>query len=291
MKEIGSLIGEGEVIDVKGLLKAGAALAEINETKEMLYAIVPSDYSLAVHDMARRNRDLDDEKKVIETGRPLRHTGIQAVADVDSFLLMVKRESIPETTIIHASLDSQNFMAIINHASDGQTAGHSDRKISLTLKKTSEFVRWQANNRRRFNQRDLADFLEENIDSITEPDANEIINMISNLKVKRTRDYHSVVDVESGNQSVTFSDTVKGEVVNGTQEFLGKFKIAVPPFQGAKRYNVDCRLRFGVAEGEQMVVYFSMLNLDAVLEHAFEVENDLVREAVAEMELEVVNVP
>ena len=85
---------------IRELLMNGLAMAKVNEEKEMLYAILPEGCSLATHDLAKRNEEMEDRRIVRETGRPMRNTGLVTVADVDSFVLMVRRELIPATTII-----------------------------------------------------------------------------------------------------------------------------------------------------------------------------------------------
>jgi len=274
---------------VRELLDAGLVTAEVKKDHETLYAIVPKGCSLETHDLAKAKQKLADDVQVRATGRPLRHTGNFFVTDVDSFVVMVKRELVPETTIVTSHLENKNFNAIINFSEDGKKAGHGDRKIILELKQTSEFKRWFEYNRQRLSQTQLADFLEENLESIVDPPAGEIIQMISDLKVKKNAQYHSVIDTETGAQSLSYSEEKRGETQNGSLDFRGKFKIALVPFIGSQPYEIDCHLRFSI-DSHVLSIFFSMINITKVLEHAFDLENEKVKEAMEELKVEVVNI-
>lgn len=289
MNDDRKIIGAGELVDTKSLVELGATVANVNKDNDFLYSVVPAGYQLAVHDLAERNEELEIRRKEISTGRPARHTGTQNVADVNSFIAMVEREQIPSTTIIKAFLDDQAFCAVINYAEDGKIAGHSDRNIRLELKHTPEFTRWSDMDRVRVSQKALAEFLEENMDDILEPTASEVIEMISNLKVKSKAQYHSVVDVNTGNQSVVFSESIKGETVNGSLEFFSKFSIGVAPFRGSKRHEMQCRLRFSVVN-ERMEVFFSIINRTQAMEKAFETESNLIKDVADKLSLPLINV-
>lgn len=275
--------------DINGLVKLGAVTAEVSKEKEMLYAVVPDGYKLQTHDLAERNERMDERRFEIENQRPLRNRGLIRVADVDSFTYMVGRENIQETTIVLADMQERSFNAVINFAQDGKTAGFSDRCISLELVKTLEFQRWNEMNRRRLSQRQLADFLEENLENIADPPAAEVVEMITNLKVKRNATYHSVIDTQTGAQSISFSEDIKGETVNGSMDFRSKFSVVITPFIGSSPYNIDCSMRFSTDES-RLQVFFSMLNLAKVEEHAFNAENDKIREAMKKLGVPVINV-
>jgi uncharacterized protein YfdQ (DUF2303 family) len=283
-------------IDLNELIKLGATTADVSDERELLYAVVPEGYELKTHDMSKRNEEIvkrderiAERKFELENERPMRNVGDVRVADVESFAYMVERENIPETTIVRADMNNRNFVAIINFAEDGKIAGFEDRTISLSLVRTLEFGRWMANNRERMTQLQLADFLEENLENIVEPPAAEMIEMISNLKVKRNAQYHSVIDTNTGAQSLSFSETIKGETVNGSMDFRSKFKIAITPYIGSKPYEIECNVRFSVGE-ERLRIFFNMINIAKIEEHAFDAENTKVRDAMGKLGAPVINI-
>ena len=276
-------------LDIDTLVQLGIAVGGVKEKHELLYSILPDGYKIGTFDTGKRNEELDERRTVRDTGRPLRNTGTIDVADVESFVLMVGRENIPETTIVTANMDRRQFTAIVNFAEDGQKAGHGDRKISLEMQTTLEHDRWTKNNRARMTQLQLADFLEENLENITEPPAAEMIEMISNLKVKRNAVYHAVIETETGEQSLSFSETIKGETQNGSFDFKSKFKIAITPFRGSKPYEITCNLRFSV-DDQSLRIFFSMVNISKVVEHAFEEENRKMRGEMSTLDVPVINI-
>lgn len=271
------------------LLAAGSTMADIKQDAELLYAIVPKGYELATEDLAKRNEEVEDRRVVRETGRPIRNTGIVTVADVDSFVAMVGREVIQATTVILANVEKRNFNAVINFAENGQKAGHGDRKIFFELVQTEEFKRWFSNNRRHMGQMDLAYFIEENLESITDPPAGEMLSMIQSLKVKKKAKWQSAIDTSTGQQNVAYQEEVKGEMQNGNLSFRSKFAISVVPFHGMSPYEIECSLRFSV-EDDSLKVFFVMQNLHKVLDHAFNSEMDRIKFAMAKLNVPVINV-
>jgi len=276
---------------IRQLLDAGVNLAEVKKVddQDIYYGVVPKGCELTVKNLGKEIQDLKDKAKVAELGHPIRHQGNFMVADVDSFIAMVTRERIIGRTIVTANIDNQNFNGVINFARNGEVSGFGDRKIILDMKHTTEFKRWLTADRGRMTQLQLADFLEENLENISEPPAGEMIEMISNLKVKRNATYSSVVDVGTGEQSIAFQENIKGEMQNGSMDFRGKFKITLTPFLGSKPYSIDCNLRFSV-DNERLLVFFSMINIEKVKEHAFEAESHKVGEAMVTLDIPVFNI-
>jgi len=274
---------------IRELLMNGLAMAKVNEEKEMLYAILPEGCSLATHDLAKRNEEMEDRRIVRETGRPMRNTGLVTVADVDSFVLMVRRELIPATTIIKADVEERTFKAIINFAENGEKAGHSDRSINFELVATEEFKRWLGKNRVHMGQMDIAYFIEENLDSISDPPAGEMLTMVQNLKVKKRAKWESSIDTATGQQNVSYSEEVKGEQQKGDMDFRSAFTITVPPFYGTKPYEIQCSLRFSVEDGS-LRIFFVMQNLHKILDHAFNSEMEKIKEAMGELQVPIINV-
>jgi uncharacterized protein YfdQ (DUF2303 family) len=246
--------------------------------KEYHTFVVPEGYVVQDFDLARRNEDQEPT--------PRRHKGTIDVSTVDSFNRFVAREQIPETTVCFSDVDREQFTAVINYAAAGDQPGWGDRKILLSIKKTTEFKRWEENNRKRMSQMQLADFLEENMDSIREPPAAALIEMISHLRVKKRAQFDSVINQENGDQSITYSEEIKGESINGSVDFASKFLVGLTPYRGSDPYAIHCNLRFSVDSNKQLTIFFSMQNIELVKEKAFNAERDKVMKT-----MEVMGVP
>lgn len=256
----------------QALLDAGVAIAKPVELSPDYYGVVvPEGYEFKTDDHSNRNEKLQEV--------PRRNTGVVTVANVDSFLRFTERELLPETTVSFADLNGKTFRVIFNYSAGGDKPGWADRQVLLELKKTAEWMRWDSMNRRRMSQMDLADFIEENLDTISSPPAADLIEMIGALRVKRHAQFDSVIDQNTGMQSIAFSEETKGETINGNIEFHGKFQIGVAPFHGSEKYGIDCNLRFSIDSERSLRIFFSMINIEAVLEDAFNVERQKIVDA------------
>jgi uncharacterized protein YfdQ (DUF2303 family) len=281
---------EGKMeLDLQKLLDTGGALAEVECENDLLYTVLPEGYKLEVKDLASRNRDRAIEDWEHENGRPWRNKGRVMVADVESFLLMLRREMIPASTIVTANMDNKEFTAIIDYAESGSVAGYGDRTIVLRLLMTTEFKRWVDNNRTKMNQVELADFLEANLEYIVEPPAADVIETVRALKVTKKASFGSTTDNATGKVSVAYSEDIKGETINKSVDLVSRFKIVIPPFHGSDTYKISCNLRFDTDQGV-LLVHYAMIDGVAAVEHAFQEESKKVRGGVEKLKLPMINV-
>ena len=147
--------------------------------------------------------------------RPYRNKGKVEVVTVESFLLFIEREMIQSTTVLFASQEKGTFEAVFNYSENGSVAGWGDRKVVLSLSATTSWSRWICKNCIQMDQMTFADFIEANMDDISDPDGATIIEMIKQLKVHRKAEFTSVVDPATGFTNLTFNEQISGETLKG----------------------------------------------------------------------------
>lgn len=255
------------------MVAVGSALGGVKTVKpgwqEKQFVIVPEGYTL--HEV--------ETEGLLPV--PWRNKGTVIVATVDSFLLFVKREFIPETTVCFADLDKGSFYTIFNYAANGTVAGWADRRVFLNLEKTTSWNRWMGKNNISMDQLSFADFIEANMADISSPPAAEIIELTKQLKVHRSAEFSSVVDPKTGFTNLAFSEKVSGETLQGNIEFCGQMVLGLAPFRGSDPYAVNARIRFKLTDNNKLHVYFTLVNADLVEEDAF---NHVRRQISASME-------
>lgn len=269
--------GIGDAVDT--ILNTGAAIGRPQEKDELLYAIVPEGYELATEDIADRQEKREPT--------PRRITGSVSLANVDSFLEFCGREYVEDTTVCFANLRTRSFAAIFNYAAPGGVPGWSDRSATLTLGETTNWKRWLDVNGEKMGQLSLADFLEANMDDIFEPDAADIIEMITALKVRKNAEFHSIIDQNTGLVSMQYSEDVKGESIKGQIDFIGKFTIGLSPFYGSSKYSIKCNLRMSTNNENRLLVHVQLINHQAVIEDAFNVEREKILQGMKELNIPV----
>lgn len=268
--------------NVKDLLGAGAALGEVSQEGNLLYAIVPEGYELKIEDMAPLLEQ--------SAAAPSRCTSRQKLRTTESFCEYVRRSRVDGTTVCFADLDKAQFEAVFNYDGAAGAPGWCDHTAVLDLQYTKNWSRWIAASGKRMGQLALADFFDANMDDIVEPDAASIVETITALKIKRKAEFHSAVDSNTGFTTVNYTENVSGEAVKGSLEFFGRFVIGVAPFRGSDPYKVRCVLRFSIEGENNLSVYFTMINQDIVEEAAFDVEREKVLSVMDEIEVPVFDV-
>jgi len=270
--------------DHETILGAGAALGTVKIVRPDDSG--PSEQFLIIPDGYRAEKV--DIEKLLNT--PMRNKGSVSVATVDSFLLFVERELIYGTTVCFANLDKSTFTVIFNYSGGGNLAGWSDRCVSVCLKKTTSFPRWILKDRAQMDQLTFADFIEENMADISEPDAATVIEMIQQLKVHRKAEFISVVDPRTGFTNLTFNEQTSGETLKGNIEFCGRFVLGIAPFRGSDKYRIDAALRFNINEANKLRVFYSLINADLVEEHAFDAQREKVLVKMQELGVPVFDI-
>lgn len=250
------------------LIAAGGAIAGVKEKDDLLYAIVPDGYKLETEDIRERQEKLGIVAK--------RLTGNTDVANVESFCNLCDREFVENTTVCFSDLDGSTFKTIFNYAGPHGQFGWGDRSVTLRLKTTTKWDRWNNNNNVKLNQLRIADFFEANIDDIVEPEAAQVIEMVKALKVKKKASFTSVVDQNTGGTSIKFTEDVNGSAIKGNIDFFGKFTIGITPFYGSSPYKVECNLRFNIDDDNRLSIFYTMINADLVKENAFDVEREKI---------------
>jgi len=215
---------------------------------------------------------------------PYRATGSRNLSTVASFLAYVEREMQPGTTVCFAKERDGSFEAIFNYSGGAGAPGWKDHSASLSLEKTTSWLRWMNLHGKRKGQLEFCDFIEANMDDIVEPDAATIIEMVTTLKVTRNAAFTSVVDPRTGFATVNYIETTKGEnggTGAGQAEFQNRMVIGLNPFKGkdSDRFTAKANLRFELPDGDNpkgLVLHFSIINHENVLEAAFEAEREKV---------------
>lgn len=279
---------EFEVISdgmAESLLSVGAALGEVKVVRADATTMMDKHFLIVPDGYQAKQVDFEEFRLA-----PVRNKGSVVLATVEAFLLFVVRELLPETTVCFAYQDKGQFEAVFNYSAGGDSPGWSDRKAILNLKRTTSWERWMKSNKAQMDQLAFADFIEENLQDISEPAAADIIEMIQQLKVHRKAEFVSVVDPKTGFTNLSFNEQVSGETLKGNIEFCGKFVLGLTPYRGSSKYKVEASLRFNINDQNKLKVFYSLINADIVEEHAFEVEREKVLEKMQELGVPVFDI-
>jgi uncharacterized protein YfdQ (DUF2303 family) len=193
------------------------------------------------------------ERVVDPIDKPLTHIK-QAVAldDADSFAAYVNAFKTDRSRLF-VSVASHAMTALLDYhaAADKAEPGKPDylaHKASYVMPFAEEWRRWNAIDGQNLPQMKFAEFLEENLQDIVEPDGASVLEVALQLQAKKKVQFESGVRLQDGNTQITFKEETEA-ATRGNLKIPTEFAIGIPVFFGGARYRMKAFLRYRIEEG------------------------------------------
>lgn len=193
--------------------------------------------------------------------------------DVAAFIRYINDFKDDETRIFYTP--NGHFLAVLDHhIRVGEDSGmayprHGDHTAKLALTASPEWQAWAGMNEKAMGQQAMAEFVEDNLPDIIEPDAAVMLAAASGLHATTAATFRQATNLANGEASFQFDEQVMGSVKSTGASIPTEFKIALRPWLGCDRYPVDCRFRYRVRDGA-LALHYKALRLHVVLETALE---------------------
>lgn len=251
-----------------------AALAQQATTPwkldEGIYGLLDADGSVKIVETIGYRRKREDS----ERDGPRFVTGTRIVSDVVSLLDVIASgvDDDGYNTLgegcgqleVWADLDARKVTAIL----DGQAGWHQHRVI-LELRHSSEWADWAKIDNQLLEQTVFAEFVEDHISSIAEPDAGRLLDIAQTLKGHVDTQWKQQKLLANGQTAFVWEERVEAKAgQKGDLAIPNELTLALRPFQGSAPVGVDARFRFRPsAEGIRLGV--RLVEREHVLENAF----------------------
>lgn len=156
------------------------------------------------------------------------------VDDRQSLIAYANRFSVPGRSKIIADFDAGEITARLdwhpdNDAPDFLTAGPDKHAVTLKLRHSEEFARWDEMEGELMPQAQFARFLEENAADIHTPDPTTMIEISRDFEATVGQTYKSVIRLDNGDRKINFTNETN--VTNGIV-IPQKFTLAIPIYNG-----------------------------------------------------------
>lgn len=206
---------------------------------------------------------------------PFRKKGIIELDDIDSFIAYYTGNNETHKAI-YASLEPLSFVGLLNDhlpESGGGKQGWRDYGCRYTPRHSKEWAAWTGRNKNPFEGNDaFAEWLEDNLVDVIEPDNGKLLEIAINFKVNSTASFSNVKRLADGNTQMHYTNTVEGKSSTsaGEVKIPELFVIEIPVFQGrnATKYRVEARFRFRLHGGNLRIAY-ELVRPHKVIEQAF----------------------
>lgn len=156
-----------------------------------------------------------------------------------------------DRSIIIADFDALTISARLdwhehNHGADFPAPGHNAHAVTLALRPSEEFARWDEMEGKIHPQADFARFLEENSVDIGTPEAAVMIEISRDFEATVGQTYKSAIRLDNGDRKLVFeSDT---RVQNGVI-IPEKFTLSIPIYNGEEPEELTCLFRWRAQGG------------------------------------------
>ncbi|HZB28962.1 MAG TPA: DUF2303 family protein [Streptosporangiaceae bacterium] len=209
--------------------------------------------------------------------QPKHKAGKVYVDDLDSFLHYYQKHS-DDGTEIYVNITGHYLTAVLDANQGGADGARwGQHRLVLTLPTTDRWDAWMAMNGKPFAQSAFAEFVEEHVDDIRDPNGATMLEVVQNFQTATKVRFTSNVRLDNGNHKLHFEETTDATAGNsGNIAVPTAFKIGVAPFEFADPYEISARFRYRVENGKLLVAYLlddpAAVIRDAVLDVVKQVE-------------------
>lgn len=201
-------------------------------TQSVATRIVPDGYTLVA---------INTESAQVQPDRERGKVTLRRVGDFVDFLSLYKDR--PGMFVFGSKA---GFRAVINH--HGTEPGWGDYIVEFEPEFTPWWTAWQGFSEKWIEQRDFAEFLEERMGEIAEPDGAFLLEAITTLQFKTNINFQSKIQTENLAVSLTYEEVLEeGHGPQGVVQLPRRLMLRMEPFRGAEPATIEARLRYDVS--------------------------------------------
>ena len=196
---------------------------------------------------------------------PVRKKGSTTLNDAESFVAVVLDQKSDDTRLF-STINPPTFTAVFNH--HGAAAGWGDHKAKYNAPLAPEWKAWTGIDGKKMNQVEIAQFIENNLVDVAEPEGATLLEICRTLEAKKKVNFSSSIRLSDGTNQFTFAEEVQGSAQQGQLAIPEKFVIGVPVFENGEKWRVDVRLRYRIEEGGRLVMWVELVRPHKIIEEA-----------------------
>lgn len=200
--------------------------------------------------------------------KPLRlkeHLKIQNVVSfVDYFHLFSN-----DATIIFANEYLATITAVFDYHQP-KNPSHCEHKATLELTHSDEWKAWLHNNGKALTQRQMAEFIEDNIKDVVTPDGATLLEIAKTLQATKKLAFRSSQELHNGQVQLTYNEEIDGQAgATGQLQIPKGIVLGLRVYKGQEGYQVPARLRYRIADNGILSFSYHIDNVEKILEDAF----------------------
>jgi len=169
---------------------------------------------------------------------------------------------------IYADPDATTITAVFNDQRGAQP-GWRDQRAVFKAELTPEFARWKAKNAQPMGQTEFAEFIEDNLQDITEPAAQQLLDVATTIQAKADINFSSAKRLQDGQTQLGYTETINATAgANGALQIPKEFALGLRIFKNGEGYRLTARLKYRLANGA-VKFWYELNRPERAIEDAF----------------------
>lgn len=222
---------------------------------------------------------------------PVRIRQAVKVLDAKTFIDYVNRFANAASAVFCNGPEGRTFTAVLDYHQPDQPSW-SSHKATYQCPTTVEWSNWRQGDRKKLSQAEFAEFIEENIKDIVQPEGNhaaptaaDMLEISRTLEAKKNISFRQGVRLDNGQVQLTYNEQIDGRAgETGQLNIPEQFFIGIRPFLGGEGFCITARFRYRIQEG-RLVMWFELVRPDKVLEEAYNAVRKQIADAIGEVPL------
>jgi uncharacterized protein YfdQ (DUF2303 family) len=202
--------------------------------------------------------------------KPRRKSGRVTVFDAASFNQVLQDNGDAGNIAIYFDRNPEkpSVVAVLN-GNGAAGPGWGDFRANIEFRPTPQWTKWKARDGKMLAQVDFAEFLEENLEDISDPAGAAMLEIASQLQVIRTVNFKSKVTLASGAFVFQHDQDDNAKVGAGTIDVPQTFTLGIAPIFGLAAYSVPARFRYRITDGK-LTLGFKLQRVETMMSQIIE---------------------
>lgn len=273
-----------EVISALARSAAGPNAEPVNPDETPLLLVREGQYNDGNH--GQWAAGVTDKVRVLDLSAwatvPGRRSGGLILDEPASFEAYVNEFKVKGSTRLYANLEGAQLIAVFNDdvASPSGPGAWRDHRATLRLKRTPEWQAWRQLSGKKGGQREFAEFLEEHLDDITQPDAADLVEIARTFTASNKVTFRSGVNLTNGETRFQYDEELEGKAGATAQiDIPREFTLSLAIYEGTHAVQVTARLRWSLRDGNLLIGYV-LVDADRLERDQFRAGVELTEAAV-----------
>ncbi len=208
------------------------------------------------------HKDMVEVDKTDQMTAPMNITEAQAFGTVESLIEYIACFGKTPFIIGKPRQDGELFRVILDYHTQEQPS-HCRHIAALLVSNSAQWATWTNAAGERFSQRKFKEFIEDNIEDVTEPDSATILQQIAEVKVESKQDTSTKVD----NQGDSVKQDASLKLATDAPQPL---TLALKPWKCMSTHmEITARIYAHVNANGRVEFSYQLINADAAIEQKF----------------------